>query len=52
MEKILKLLNRMDSLATIMQESAEIGDMDSSVYVDLLEMLSDLIAEMRKDVTA
>ncbi len=42
------ILSRMDSLNTTMQESAERGNLDSSVYVELHMMMGELIDSLRK----
>lgn len=42
------IINRMDSLNTVMQEAAEDGSLDISVYVDLFEIMADLISKLRE----
>lgn len=40
------LIRYIRSLALILQESAETGQMDSAVYVDILELLSELVGAL------
>lgn len=44
------IINRMDSLNTVMQEAAEAGNLASSDFVDLFEIMADLISELREVV--
>ncbi len=46
------LARYIQSLATVLQESAEIGQMDSAVYADLLELLSELAGSLQKTMAA
>lgn len=40
------------SLAIVMQESAEIGQMNSAVYADLFELLNELAGMLRDGLKA
>lgn len=42
------LVRYIQSLATVLQESAEIGQMNSAVYADLFELLSEMAGTLRK----
>ncbi len=42
------LARYIQSLATVLQESAEIGQMSSAVYADLFELLSELAGSLQK----
>jgi len=42
------LARYIQSLATVLQESAETGQMSSAVYADLFELLSEMAGMLRK----
>ncbi len=46
------LARYIQSLATVLQESAEIGQMSSAVYADLFELLSELAGSLQKTMAA
>lgn len=48
MKNSANLARYIQSLATVLQESAEIGQMNSAVYADLFELLSEMAGTLRE----
>lgn len=46
------LARYIQSLSTVLQESAEIGQMNSAVYADLFELLSEMAGMLREGLQA
>lgn len=42
------IIRYMESLAVLMQESAEIGQMDSAVYADVAELMAQLAGLLKE----
>ncbi len=45
------ILSRMESLNLVMQESAEVGQMDSIVYTPLFELMGELIDKLKAAIS-